>query len=160
MELTKIQKEAVEKILGYYSPKEKTYIDFKAPTGSGKTLMASWIISSLMERNINENFVFVIATPSSSSLPFFFEQKINVYKRDLPFSKFEVEYIVSPSSSQSDKTESTPKIKLESRKVYIFGKSTFGKGRIFTERHIIDDFVDEITFNHISNMLTSKVKIS
>lgn len=144
MELTKIQKEAVEKILGYYSPKEKTYVDFKAPTGSGKTLMASWIISSLMERNINENFVFVIATPSSSSLPFFFEQKINVYKRDLPFSKFEVEYIVSPSSSQSDKTESTPKIKLESRKVYIFGKSTFGKGRIFTERHIIDDFVDEI----------------
>ena len=144
MELTKIQKEAVEKIIGYYSPKEKVHVDFKAPTGSGKTLMASWIISSLMERNFNENFVFVIATPSSSSLPFFFEQKINVYKKDLPFSKFEVEYIESPSSSQSDKTESTPKIKLETNKVYIFGKSTFGRGRIFTERHIIDDFVDEI----------------
>lgn len=144
MELTKIQKEAVEKILSYYSSSERIHVDFKAPTGSGKTLMASWVISSLIERNFNENFVFVIATPSSSSLPYFFEQKINVYKKDLPYSKFEVEYIESPSSSQSDKTESTPKIKVDSNKVYIFGKSTFGKGRIFTERHIIDDFVDEI----------------
>jgi len=145
MELTKIQKEAVEKILSYYSPIEKIHVDFKAPTGSGKTLMATWVISSLIERNSNEKFVFVIATPSSSSLPFFFEQKINIYKKDLPYSKFEVEYIESPSSSQTDKTEATPKINVEPNKVYIFGKSTFGRGRIFTERHIIDDFVDEIT---------------
>ncbi|MDY0316259.1 MAG: DEAD/DEAH box helicase family protein [Acholeplasmatales bacterium] len=144
MELTKIQKEAVEKILGYYSPIEKVNVDFKAPTGSGKTLMASWIISLIIERNIKEKFVFVIATPSSSSLPFFFEQKLNVYKKDLPYSKFEVEYIESPSSSQADKTEANATIKVESNKVYIFGKSTFGKGRIFTERHIIDDFVDEV----------------
>ena len=144
MELTKIQKEAVEKILHFYSSSERIHVDFKAPTGSGKTFMASWVISSLIERNFTEKFVFVIATPSSSSLPFFFEKKINVYKKDLPYSKFQVEYIESPSSSQSDKTESTPKIKIESSKVYIFGKSTFGRGRIFTERHIIDDFVDEI----------------
>ncbi len=144
MELTKIQKEAVEKILNHYSPSKKVNVDFKAPTGSGKTLMASWVISSLMERYIDENFIFVIATPSSSSLPFFFEKKINLYKKDLPFSKFEVEYIESPSSSQSEKTEYNPRIKVENRKVYIFGKSTFGRGRIFTERHIIDDFVDEV----------------
>ena len=144
MELTKIQRDAVIKIISHFSNTEKVRIDFKAPTGSGKTLMASWVISSLIEGNIGENFVFVIATPSSSSLPFFFEQKINLYKKDLPYSKFEVEYIESPSSSQIDKTEANPKIKVVSNKVYIFGKSTFGKGRIFTERHIIDDFVDEI----------------
>lgn len=143
MELTKIQKRAVDEILKHYKKEEKVKVDFKSPTGSGKTFMASWIISSLIERNIDENFVFVIATPSTSDLPFFFEQKLNVYKKDLPYSKFEVEYIESPSAAKTDKTEGTPKIILEPNKVYIFGKSTFGRGRIFTERNIINDFVDE-----------------
>lgn len=144
MELTRIQKNAVEEILDYYTSNVRIKVDFKAPTGSGKTLMASWIISSLIERHLEDKFVFVIATPSSSSLPFFFEQKLNIYKKDLPYSKFDVEYIESPSSAKSDKTEATPKIKVEPNKVYIFGKATFGSGRIFTEHHIIDDFIDEI----------------
>ena len=141
MQLTNIQLTAVEKILDCYSSADKKRIDFKAPTGSGKTLMATHFISALIERYPEEKFVFVIATPSSSSLPFFFEQKINLYKKDLPYSKFEVEYIESPSTSRDDKTEATPKLLPQINKVFIFGKATFGKGRIFTERNIIEDFV-------------------
>lgn len=128
-------------ILDLYNPEEKVICEFKAPTGSGKTLMATYLISSIMERNQNDKFVFVIATPSSSSLPYFFEQKINKYKKDLPFSKFDVEYIQSPSTAKSDKSEALPKIISEPNKVYIFGKSSFGKGRILSEYGIIDDFV-------------------
>ena len=120
---------------------ERVKVDFKAPTGSGKTFMATHFISSLIERNVGDQFVFVIATPSSSDLPLFFEQKINQYKKDLPYSNFDVEYVESPSSSKDDKTESTPKLIPQINKVYIFGKSTFGKGRIYTERNIIEDFV-------------------
>ena len=120
MELTSIQAKAVEEIYSHFSPVEKTRVDFKSPTGSGKTLMASWLISFIIERNPDENFIFVIATPSSSSLPFFFEQKINLYKKDLPYSKFEVEYIESPSSkTDAGLNEQTPKIKLVRNKVYI-----------------------------------------
>ena len=145
MELTKIQLNAVEKIYSYFDPSNKTKVDFKAPTGSGKTLMASYLISKIIERNPSDKFVFVIATPSSSSLPFFFEQKINLYKKDLPYSKFEVEYIESPSTKGDvSSTERTPKIKVVDNKVYIFGKATFGAKRIFTEQHVIDDFVDEL----------------
>lgn len=144
MQLTNIQERTVEKILSLYDSTTSQKIDFKAPTGSGKTLMATHIISALIDRNPNDEFIFVIATPSSSSLPFFFEQKINLYKKDLSFTKFEVEYIESPSSNKSDKTEGTPKLFPENNKVFIFGKSTFGKRRIFTERSIIDDFVQVI----------------
>ena len=149
MELTSIQERIVEEILSHYDSSSKKDIEFKAPTGSGKTLMATNVISSLIDRHANDSFVFVIATPSSSSLPFFFEQKINVYKKDLPFSKFEVEYIESPSSNMSDKTEGTPRIMPQINKVFIFGKSTFGKKRIFTERGIIDDFVQIIGDNNM-----------
>src|SRR5574344_570452 len=113
MELTSLQKHAVEQILQLYKPDSKVICEFKAPTGSGKTLMASFFISSMLERNQDVKLIFVIATPSSSSLPFFFEQKINQYKVDLPFSKFDVEYIQSPSSTKNDKTESIQKISVE-----------------------------------------------
>ena len=141
MELTGLQKRAVENILDLYNPNQKTICEFKAPTGSGKTLMSSAFISEMILRNSNDKFIFVIATPSSSDLPLFFEQKINKYKIDLPYSKFEVEYIKSPSSAQNDKTESISKIIPQQNKVYIFGKSSFGKGRILSEYQIIDDFI-------------------
>lgn len=145
MELTRIQSNAVEEIYSYFNPSAKSKVDFKAPTGSGKTLMASYLISAIIERNPADKFIFVIATPSSSSLPFFFEQKIKLYKKDLPYSKFDVEYVESPSSkADANTTEQTPKIKIVDNKVYIFGKATFGAKRIFTEQHVIDDFVDEL----------------
>jgi type III restriction enzyme len=141
MQLTNIQLNTVNEILSHYSAESKVKVDFKSPTGSGKTLMAGYFISALIEQNPSEKFIFVIAAPSSSSLPEFFEKKLNKYKADLPFSKFEVEYIQSPSSAKTDKTEANPVIIAEQNKVYIFGKSSFGKGRILSERGIIDDFV-------------------
>lgn len=141
MQPISLQINAVNDILNFYNPNEKVICEFKAPTGSGKTLMASYFISSMINNHFAEDFIFVIATPSSSSLPAFFEQKLNKYKVDLPFSKFDVEYIQSPSSAKSDKTEAIQKILPQKNKVYIFGKSSFGKGRIFSEYKIIDDFV-------------------
>lgn len=141
MQLISLQLSIVNDILDLYNPAKKVVCEFKAPTGSGKTLMASYFISAIINNNPDDNFIFVIATPSSSSLPAFFEQKLNKYKVDLPFSKFEVEYIQSPSSTKSDKTEAIQKILPEKNKVYIFGKSSFGKGRILSEYKIIDDFV-------------------
>lgn len=146
MQLTNLQKETVEKLLGLYNPNTKTKIDFKAPTGSGKTLMATCFISELIAQNPNDKFVFVIATPSSSDLPFSFEQKILQYKQDLTFSDFSVEYVKSPSEFGQNrlKTDGTIKIIPEQNKIFIFGKSSFGKDRILTTRHIIDDFVSTV----------------
>ena len=141
MQLTSLQLSTVNSILNLYDPERRVVCEFKAPTGSGKTLMASYFISAMIDQHPDTNFVFVIATPSSSSLPFFFEQKLNKYKVDLPFSKFLVEYVQSPSSAKADKTEAIQKILPEKNKVYIFGKSSFGKGRILSEYKIIDDFV-------------------
>jgi len=141
MELTSLQLKTVEQILDLYNPAQKVICEFKAPTGSGKTLMASYFISALIERNSADRFIFAVATPSSSSLPYFFEQKLNKYKADLPYSKFEVEYIRSPSAAKNDKSEAIPKIIPERNKVYIFGKASFGKGRILSEYGIIKDFV-------------------
>ena len=146
MELTSLQKEKVDDLLSLYHPQTPTKIDFKAPTGSGKTLMATAFISGLIAKNPTENFVFVIATPSSSDLPFSFEQKILHYKQDLSFSDFDVEYVKSPSEIGKNKlkTDATIKLMPEINKVFIFGKSSFGKDRILTTRHIIDDFVNII----------------
>lgn len=141
MELTSLQKSTAESIINLYDPEHKKICEFKSPTGSGKTLMASYFISEMIERFPDEKFVFVIATPSSSSLPLFFERKINAYKADLPFPDFEAEYIRSPSTAQKDHTEAVPVIIPQQNKVYIFGKSSFGKNRILSEYGIIDDFV-------------------
>lgn len=146
MELTNLQREKVDELLSLYNPIQNVKIDFKAPTGSGKTLMATAFVSELIAQHPAEKFVFVIATPSSSDLPFSFEQKILQYKQDLTFSDFSVEYIKSPSETGQNmlKTDGTIKIIPEENKVYIFGKSSFGKDRILTTRHIVDDFVDII----------------
>ncbi len=145
MELTSLQRKAVEQLAEQYRPQEKITCEFKAPTGSGKTLMATAFVSMLIERHPDERFIFVIATPSSSSLPEAFERKMNLYKSSLSFSKFEVEYIQSPSTTQKagEKLEAIPHILPERNKVYIFGKASFGKGRLLQEYGIIDDFVND-----------------
>lgn len=148
MMLTRLQKEKVDEICYCFQNNqhngEQVKVDFKAPTGSGKTLMASAVISKMINDNPSESFIFIIATISSSGLPEQFERKINEYKADLDYSNFEVEYIESPSASKSAKrSDSDAKIKLVRNKVYIFGKATFGKGRIYTEQKVIEDFINE-----------------
>ena len=146
--LIKLQKDKVDEICYCFQNNqnngEQVKVDFKAPTGSGKTLMASAVISKMINDNQGESFIFIIATISSSGLPEQFERKINEYKADLDYSDFEVEYIESPSASKSAKrSDSDAKIKLVRNKVYIFGKATFGKGRIYTEQKVIEDFINE-----------------
>jgi len=140
MKLTTLQQQKVDEIVSYFDPDVQIKIEFQAPTGSGKTLMATNVISELISNNQNEKFLFIIATLSSSELPRAFKNKIESYKKDLVYSKFDVEHIESPSNT-GEKTEGTIKLLPERNKVYIFGKSTFGKNRIFTERKIIEDFI-------------------
>jgi len=54
MELTNIQQAKVNELKALYSPGAKVKVDFKAPTGSGKTLMATAFIASLIEENPSE----------------------------------------------------------------------------------------------------------
>lgn len=144
MQLTKLQQEKVDEILHYYDPlRNGITCEFKAPTGSGKTLMAAAFISNLIAQHGDDQLLFVVATPSSAELPLAFEMKLNRYKADLPYSRFEVEYVKSPSSAKNDHYEASPRIIPERNKVYIFGKASFGKGRILQEYGIIDDFIQE-----------------
>ena len=140
MKLTTLQQQKVDEIVSYFDPDVQIKVEFQAPTGSGKTLMATNVISELISNNQNEKVLFIIATLSSSELPRAFKNKIESYKKDLVYSKFDVEHIESPSNT-GEKTEGTIKLLPERNKVYIFGKSTFGKNRIFTERKIIEDFI-------------------
>lgn len=144
MLLTSLQSQKVEEIVNHFNNGNRR-VDFKAPTGSGKTLMATGVISKLINTNSDKKWIFIIATISSSDLPEQFERKINEYKGDLEFNDFDVEYIHSPSSNKAAKTpkDMQVQIKPEENKVYIFGKATFGKNRIITEQKIIDSFVQE-----------------
>lgn len=141
MKLTKIQQMKVDEIVSHYNSNVKEKVEFKAPTGSGKTLMATNVISELIHHNSNDKLLFIIATLSSADLPKAFEQKIEQYKKGLIYTRFDVEHIESPSTNKSDKTEGTIKLLPEHNKVYIFGVSSFGSRRIFTERNIISDFL-------------------
>ena len=142
MLLTNLQAEKVDEIVKHFSDGVRE-VQFKSPTGSGKTLQATNVIAKIINDNPSENFVFVIATISNSELPKSFETKINEYKGDLPTSDFEVEYIESPSSNQSNKSDSVPQIKIVRNKVFIFGKASFGTGRIFTEQEVFSDFIHD-----------------
>jgi type III restriction enzyme len=142
--LTTIQTRAVEDIVVIYKNNNIREVHFKAPTGSGKTLMATHFISQIINQfGDGQKLVFIIATISNADLPKSFETKINEYKQYLPNNNFEVEHFVSPSNNDSKKKDASPKIALIQNKVYIFGKATFGKGRIFTEQETITDFVKE-----------------
>jgi type III restriction enzyme len=144
MLLTSLQSQKVEEIVRFFNDGNKR-VDFKAITGSGKTLMASGVIARLINTNPDKKMLFIIATVSNADLPEQFERKLNEYKGDLEYNDFEVEYIRSPSSDKSDKTPKDMQVQItpEQNKVYLFGKSSFGKNRIITEQKIIDTFVQE-----------------
>ncbi len=141
MELTNLQKQKVDEVVKFFNFSKKTTVVFSAPTASGKTFMAINIISSLISENINEKLLFIVATPSSADLPKQLKSKFEDYKKFLPWTKFEIEYVQSPSTKKAKKDERTIKIVPERNKVYIFGKSSFGKGRILTEQDCFKDLI-------------------
>lgn len=143
MKLFKGQIKAVERLFEEYEVGTRI-VDFKAPTGSGKTFMSASFISEVIRtQKPNEKVVFVIATVSSSELPKQFEIKLKEYQKYLD-SKFTIERVESPSSSAKMPKDYEPKIVAENNKVLIFGKSSFGKNKILTERGAFEQFIDQI----------------
>ncbi len=146
MILTKSQENAVNKLINFYNNSSKKIVSFKAPTGSGKTFMASVFISRILEQNLitkKKKIMFIIATISDAELPKSFSNKLESYKKYLSFQNFEVEYRMSPSLN-AQRIESIKPFNLEENKILIFGTSSFGKKKIFSEEGILDNFTEEI----------------
>ncbi|MFA7736066.1 DEAD/DEAH box helicase [Mycoplasmopsis synoviae] len=145
MELTKAQKNAVDNIVDYWKHKINKELVFKAPTGSGKTFMMAKMIDQMISLNEgnSKKLFFIIATPSSAELPRQFYNKLNDYKSYLDNKDLKIELVESPSSSNK-KGDQSYHLEPEENKVMIFGKSSFGKKRIFTEQGVIDALFDEV----------------
>jgi len=147
MTLTKSQENAVNKLIDFYNNySSQKIVSFKAPTGSGKTFMASAFISKIFAQNLvtkKKKIMFIIATISDAELPRAFSNKLENYKKYLSFQNFEIEYRISPSLN-AQKIESIKPFNLEENKVLIFGTSSFGKKKIFSEEGILDSFIEEI----------------
>ena len=88
MNLSNVQNKAVNELLehfkeSYINNNINKVIEFKAPTGSGKTFMISNFIdrASIYHHDFNQDqkIVFVIATLSSAKLPIQMESNINEY---------------------------------------------------------------------------------
>ncbi|MFL0990442.1 ATP-binding protein, partial [Mycoplasmopsis synoviae] len=91
----------------------------------------------------SKKLFFIIATPSSAELPRQFYNKLNDYKSYLDNKDLKIVLVESPSSSNK-KGDQSYHLKPEENKVMIFGKSSFGKKRIFTEQGVIDALFDEV----------------
>ncbi|RMA79027.1 type III restriction enzyme [Metamycoplasma subdolum] len=152
MKLTRVQEQAVNEILDEFNfalnvENKKHIIEFQAPTGSGKTFMIANAIHKMIQQNIakgsTQKLIFVIATLSSAELPYQMEINLNDYKFDIGAS-YIVERIESPSISKQKNKDSVPSFKAAENKVFILGKSSFGKRKILTEYRIFSDFLSEI----------------
>lgn len=146
MKLTNTQQNAVNELVNEFDPNSKNIVYFKAPTGSGKTFMIANVINDITKKYFEEKLLFVIATLSSAELPKQMENNLNDYKHYLDFGPYlNIEKVDSPSNSKtSNKSDTTYSIIAEKNKVLIFGTSSFGKNKIFTEEGVFDAFIDQI----------------
>ncbi|QNM93469.1 DEAD/DEAH box helicase family protein [Mycoplasma sp. Pen4] len=146
MTLTKIQEQAVNKLLSQYH-NDFGISSFIAPTGSGKTFMITKFIDNMITHSYsrNEKLIFVIATISSAALPAQFKRNMEKYKFYLQ-NNLNIRHIESPSVSSKNKNDSDRDydIGFKTNDVIIFGKSSFGKSAIFTKFHIIDKFIAQV----------------
>lgn len=145
MQLTKSQCITVSKIFKLYLNKQNTkYVSFKAPTGSGKTLMASELISKIFSEELGKNIktVIVFATISNAELPKQLTKKLNSYKLFHEFNNYKIEFIQSPSASFKGR-EDIKEFFLEDNKVFVFGVSSFGKNTLFYKNRTLDNFILE-----------------
>ena len=146
MKLTNTQQNGVNELVNEFDPNSKNIVYFKAPTGSGKTFMIANVINDITKKYFEEKLLFVIATLSSAELPKQMENNLNDYKHYLDFGQYlNIEKVDSPSNSKtSNKSDTTYSIIAEKNKVLIFGTSSFGKNKIFTEEGVFDAFIDQI----------------
>lgn len=148
MQLTKSQNNSVNKLIKAFDKKEEhKYASFKAPTGAGKTFMASEFVSRIFAKEIgnDKKTIFVIATISNAELPKQFAKKMNIYKKFHEFNNYKIEYIESPSiaASKKSKSEDIKEFLLEDNKVFIFGTSSFGKNTLFNQNKTLETFLEQ-----------------
>ena len=146
MKLTNTQQNAVNELVNEFDPNNKNIVYFKAPTGSGKTFMIANVINDITKKYFGEKLLFVIATLSSAELPQQMKNNLEDYKYYLDFGIYlNIEKVDSPSNSKTNnKSDVTHSIIAEKNKVLIFGTSSFGKNKIFTEEGVFDAFIDQI----------------
>lgn len=146
MKLTNTQQNAVNELVNEFDPNNKNIVYFKAPTGSGKTFMIANVINDITKKYFGEKLLFVIATLSSAELPQQMKNNLEDYKYYLDFGIYlNIEKVDSPSNSKTNnKSDATHSIIAEKNKILIFGTSSFGKNKIFTEEGVFDAFIDQI----------------
>ncbi|QGZ97285.1 hypothetical protein GE118_00505 [Mycoplasma sp. NEAQ87857] len=147
MQLTKVQSDAVNKLISkYHEGYKQTH--FIAPTGSGKTFMIANFIDQMITNSIsrNEKLIFVIATISSADLPLQFKNSLINYRRSLFNSNIKISHIEAPSKKaiNNNKIDQVYDINFEQNDVIIFGKSSFGTGRIYTEYGVLTKFLQQV----------------
>ena len=146
MQLTKSQNDAVSKLfVKYLNRDEYNLTSFKAPTGSGKTFMASELISRIFSEELGKKkkTVIIFATISNAELPKQLAKKLENYKKFHEFNNYKIEYIYSPSSGKSNKMEDIKEFNLEDNKVFVFGTSSFGKNKLFNQNRTLENFIQE-----------------
>ena len=154
MNLSNVQQRAVDELFSYFvdsyndNNKINKIIDFKAPTGSGKTFMISNFIdkASIYHHDLiqDQKIIFVIATLSSAKLPIQMENNINEYLSYLENKDLKVKRYESPSSSSDKLKDGDYRIIANNNEIIIFGTQSFGKRKIYTEQGIFDAFLDQI----------------
>ncbi|VEU74444.1 Type III restriction enzyme, res subunit [Mycoplasmopsis citelli] len=148
--LSNVQQKAVDEIMYFwenrYDNEDNKKVIFKAPTGAGKTFMIANVIDQMLTSNTSgKKLFFLIATLSSAELPQQFANKLNDYRSSLVNTNIIVKNIQSPSSSGKDsKKDYSLNLTYNDSDVMIVGKSSFGKGRIFTDYGILEGFLDSI----------------
>ncbi|MDJ1645588.1 DEAD/DEAH box helicase family protein [Mycoplasma sp. M5725] len=160
MRLSNQQKRAVEELIDYFREsykhkqnKEENIVEFKAPTGSGKTFMIANFIDKAATYNkhngFNKKIIFVVMTVSTAELPKQLFYSFEKYKDYLENKlELEFEHKQSPSASKVKAKDATYDFKSKDNKVFIFGASSFGKGTIFKEQGVLDSFIHEIKENY------------
>ena len=153
MNLSSVQQRAVDELFNYFADSYNDnninkIIEFKAPTGSGKTFMISNFIdkASIYHHDLNQDqkIIFVIATLSSAKLPIQMESNINEYLSYLQNKDLKVKRYDSPSSSSDKLKDGDYRIIANNNEIIIFGTQSFGKGKIYTEQGIFNAFLDQI----------------
>ena len=143
MQLTKVQKDAVTQLLEKYKSGIKE-LDFKAPTGSGKTFMISHFVANIFHQHSrNQKIVVLLATLSSSQLPKQFANKVNQYM-DYLSNRYQVEHKMSPSKQTKLPKDYTPTFFPENKKLIIVGRSSFTQSSIFVKEGVFDQFLAQI----------------
>lgn len=154
MYLTKAQEWAVNEIINKY--KDGVFsINFKAPTGSGKTFIISNVISRILreEKLQNNKAIVICATLSTGGLPKQLENDFIKYQDSLDSivgEKFTSFYQESPSKSEKKNSDANAEIKINDSDVLIFGKQSFGKDRLFYLEGTFDKFINYLKINDYS----------